>query len=420
MRLKKARTIKKALKNFDPNKPLWDDKERTAFYVSRDNSPLEEMQRLLVQAISYPKLLLSGPPGCGKSTELAKLKEFLGKKFHIVLFSAKEISNDFKVTPEAVLFSIIRKIGEIARQKNLSIYKNRVKNLIERIQGWETKIAELDTDGKKIDLGMFEKLQKGELDLKGQFKHISKTFTRPTVNEVIVVINETAKELEKRRFIILRGKPVLLLVSDMDKFEIESARDLFIKSFLHLTKINCYAVYTFPLELKYDQNFVKMYRNFSGVYFLQNFKIFNEQDEIDESGKEKLREVINKRMSSNISYYNVIDQIIEHSGGILFELINLVRQCCIIALREQINYIDEAILKEAEERIRNIYKLSISGEDLNILNKIRQDKKIPVIADFSRLLNQFSVTEYGNGKNVWYNVNPILFPILINNECDEE
>ena len=188
-KIKKARSIKKALIYFDPNKPLLDDNARSVFYVERENSPLKEMQQLLVQATNYSKLLLSGPPGCGKSTELAKLKELLGEKFHIVLFSAKEITNNFQITPEAVLFSIIRNIGEIARQKNLSIYKNTVKNLIERIQGWETKVAELDTGGKKIDVGMFEKLQKGELGLKGQFKHISKTFTRPTVNEVIGVIN---------------------------------------------------------------------------------------------------------------------------------------------------------------------------------------------------------------------------------------
>ena len=419
-KIRKARSIKKALKYFDPHKPLWDNRELDAFYVSRDSIQIEEIDKLLRRSKNYPKILFSGPPGCGKATELAKIKEKLWKKFTVVQISARDISYDYKLPPNVILYHILRLIGDAVKERNKKFFDEKIDSIIKRFQGWQTKKASIDTEAKKATPGMLEKLLKFEEPFTGSLETESKLFEKPSLNEMIGCINTAVEVLEKRRYFIFSGKPALILFYDLDKLEIESARDIFITTFLPLVKINCNAVYTFPLSLKFEKSFIKMFRNFSQVYFLENFKINDRNDEINGQERKKLAEVIKKRISDKIIYQDVIERIVDLSGGVLFELINIVRECCVIALREKINYIDDVILDEAEDRIRTNYKIVLSKEDLRNLYLINRTKKTTETSDLTKLLNQYSITEYGCGENVWYDVNPILLPLLENFEFEEE
>ncbi|HDP99243.1 MAG TPA: ATP-binding protein [bacterium] len=420
MKLTKARNIKKALKYFDPQKPLWDWRELLSFYVPRNGNHLDEMQRIFLSASDFPKLLFSGPPGCGKATELAKLRESLMTKFHVVLISAKQMTNNFEVAPEIVLGTILRHIGDVVKKKNEKFFKQEIEPLINRTLGWETKIADVDPADRKLDFSSFEKHEKGEASFRGEFKLVSKTIGRPTANEIIIAINKASAELASRRFLVFSGKKVLLLMADMDKLEFESARNIFIKSFLHFIKIDCCAVFTLPLAIKYDPDFVRMYRNFSGIYYLQNYQTYNREGDINYQDRQKLSEVIYNRLHRDIIYPEVVDRVIRLSGGILFELINIIRHCCIIALREKINYIDAEVLDEAIERIRSNYRIALNESDIKNLRLIHQQKTFSDTTSLTRLLNQYSITEYGSGDNAWYDVNPVLLPVLTKYEIAEE
>lgn len=418
MKLIKALTIKKALRYFDPQRPLWVDKERDAFYVYREGSHLDEMQRILLDSPEYPKILFSGPPGCGKSTELAKLSELLKKKFHILHLSAKQMTNNFFIPPEVLVYHILKCIGEYASQKKMKVFQEKIDPLVKRFQGWETKEADIDVGKKKVDFTTFEKYEKGETSIKGPVKLVSKTFAKPSPNEMIAAIGAAAKEFEKRKFFFFGGKKILLLVADMDKLEYQSAQDIFIKNFLNLTKMDCCAVFTFPLELKYDKDFVKTYRYFSGLYFLENFDFYTKNTAYNEHSKMQIRKVAEKRIRSSLLYSDVWEKVIEMCGGNLFELINIIRHCCVISLREKINYVDIELLDEALERIRLNYRIGLSAEDKAFLTKLDNDNKKGVMAKFpdkailTKLLNHYCITEYRREKELDYKVNPILLQIV--------
>ena len=330
------------------------------------------------------------------------------------------MTNNYEIKPKVVLYNIIKNIGVYIKERNRKYFDEKLDPLIKRFQGWQTKKVNIDADHKKTSPSMIEKIIKLEEAYKGSLESDSKLFKKPTANELILGINDAVKELERCRYIIIKGKRVLLLISDMDKIELESAREIFIKSFLCLVKINCNAIYTFPVELKYDHDFLTMFRSFSGIYYLENFEIINKIGKISEEKRRKLAEVIKKRISDKIIYQDVTEKIVDLSGGILFELVNIIRECCVIALREKINYIDDDILIEAENRIRTNYILVLSTQDLKNLHVINRTKKIPETTNLTKLLNQYIITEYGSGENVWYDVNPILLPLLENLEIEEE
>lgn len=405
----KAKSIEDALNLFDPFRSLVEEDDVKAYFVSRDNSPIEEMKTFLTTATDFPKLLLTGPPGCGKSTEIAKLKEMLKKNFHIIMFSAKEITNTFRINLNSMLFHILKKIADKAKDEELSIYTEKLEKFISR-----NKAEETDNE-PDLDSDISENSAKEGLDYGSLFRPVIIRAPKPGVDSILTLINDTVWDLEEKT-----KKDVLVLVTDMDKLDLDNIYALLTRSSLYLNKMNCFAVYTFPCQLKFLTEFVDIYRNFAGVYYLPNFTVANQLGDPNENGRNKLKEIITKRIASKLIYDDAIDLIVELSGGIVYELINLVRQSCIVALMEKINFIDDEVVDEAAERIRQVYKTVYSEKQLKLLLKIRQNKKFINTDEFKNLFNQFSVTEYGTRDDTWYDVNPILFPLLEQLSFEEE
>jgi len=413
-----AKSIEEALNLFDPHRSLTEEQEIKDYYIARENSPIDEMTVFLSHANDLPKILFSGSPGCGKRTELTKLRENLKKKFHIISCSAKDITNDFNVDIGALLFFIFTQIAKFAKDAKLPIYTEKLEKFMQFGYGWEMNIEQTTSAKGKdltIDPALIEKFVKKSLDFESALKHVLKKTSKPGNGELLEYINNTVWELEGKT-----GKDVLLLVSDMDKISLNNAKEIFIEKFLLLTKLQCSAVFTFPLALKYEPNFIRAALNFSAVYYLPNFTVFDQYGEPDENGQNKLRELVYKRLGEKRIYDEALSRIIELSGGITFELINLIRHCCIQSLKEKYNYIDEETVVAAEEKIRRFYKSVYNADELRYLAQIRETKDFDRSETGIKLLNHLSISEYGAADDIWYDVNPILLPMLSETETEAE
>ncbi len=417
-----AISIEEALNLFDPQRPLLEEFDIKAYYVARDNSPLGEMKTILKTASDFPKLLFSGPPGSGKKTELVNLRESLKKDFHIVMFSIKEISNVYSVSLDKMLFHILKKIAEKAKSEKLNIYTDKLENFIKQYSDEDDDVEppEAEEKDKKDD----KKVAPDAKDAKPGESHdtldsfLDKIFIKKapksSANKIIELINATVWDLEEKT-----KKDVLVIVSDMDKISLTYIYTIFTKFVLYLTKINCFAVYTFPFQFKHYLSFLDVYRNFAGVYYLPNFSISDRNGNANENGRAKLKEILSKRISPKLIYDDAVDLIIRLSGGVVHELINLVRQCCIVALMEKINFIDDEIVRTAEQRIRKVYNSVYTDEARQTLLKAKNEKKMILDSTFFTLVNQFSIIEYGLDDERWYDINPILNPLIEGLETKE-
>jgi len=414
----KANSIEDALNLFDPHQPLLEEDDIKAYYVARDNSPIEEIKTILKTATYFPKLLFSGPPGCGKSTELAKLQEMLKKDFHVVMFSVKEITNTFRISSYSMLFHILKKIADKAKEAKLSIYSEKLEKVTHGGIAGDTDIELLSAEKNEksdIDDIVSDDTKQDGIDYGIMLESVLRRPSKPGADAVLDLINDTVWDLEEKT-----EKDVLVLVTDIDKLDLDNAYYLLTRSSLYLNKIHCFAVYTFPLELKFKNDLIDLYRNFDGIYFLPNFHIYDRYGKLDKNCEQKLREIITKRMPMKLIYDEAINQIVQFSGGIVFELINLVRQCCIVSLLEKINFIDDEIVREAVERIRRFYRSFYSDKELKLLSQIKMNKRFISSNASFKLMRQFSFAEYGTWDEVWYDVNPILTPLLVNIELDKE
>ncbi|MDZ7331887.1 MAG: hypothetical protein ONB31_07905 [candidate division KSB1 bacterium] len=407
----KANTIEDALRIFDPNYPLIEEDDIKAYYVDRDPSPLAEIKTILKTDTGFPKVLLSGPPGCGKSTELGKLKEDLKKEFHAILLPGKNFISNFEFNLEGLISKILKEVGAIAKKEKLPI-GDKIDKFLNYGYGWEIskEVAVAVKGGKAteilLDTGTIDKISK-DAQQEQSYKEVLKQSSKPGIGDMISLLNEAIEDID-----LQTKKDVLVLVPNMDKISIENAKDLFTKSLRNLIRLPCFMVYTFPLMLKYDPEFITLFNNFNGIYYLSHFAIEDRLGHPNEKNRSKLKEIITKRMPSKLIFDDAIEKIVTLSGGIVFELVKLVRQCCIVAMMEKIDFIDEEVVDMAEVRIRNLYKTAYSKKELEQLLEIRQSKSLVNFEATKKLFMQMSYTEYGLDDEIWYDVNPILFPLL--------
>lgn len=416
-----AKNIEDALRLFDPHYPMVEEDDVKAYYVERDNSPRAEIKTILKTDTGFPKVLLSGAPGCGKCTELGKLRQDLKDDFHPIFLSAKAFTSNFELNVDGLITKILKKIAEITKEEKMEEQQNKIEQYFQLKHGWELttevtvslkggKGKELLADQKLVDKFLTEKSEHEDV-----FKQVAKKTSKPGTGDVIGLINETIEEIDLKT-----GKDVLVLVPDMDKISLENAREVFTKSLSNLTKIQCFMVLTFPLLLKYEKDIIDIYNHFNGVYYLPNFPVCDQDGKPDESGQKKLKEIISKRVPSKLIYDEAVDLVINRCGGVTYELVKLVRESCIVALKENINFIDDEVVQEAEDRIRRVYRRVLSDEDKKLLSEIRRDKQFRNTDIGKRLFNQFAITEYGSDDDTWYDVNPILYPLLEDIKSEEE
>jgi hypothetical protein len=135
--------------------------------------------------------------------------------------------------------------------------------------------------------------------------------------------------------------------------------------------------------------------------------------------KDVLSKILQKRIADGLIKPQATEQIVLNSGGVLRELIRIANECCRIALRlirrkpGQLVIIDEQILDEAVNNIRNDFAVPLGKVDYAILQTTYQNfmPDDPKELDFLDLLHGLYVLEYRNRKN-WYDVHPIVVELL--------
>ena len=132
-----------------------------------------------------------------------------------------------------------------------------------------------------------------------------------------------------------------------------------------------------------------------------------------------LCEILHKRIPDHLLDRQTAEKMIRYSGGVLRELIRIANECCRICLRlirrdpTRAIVINEAILEEAVNKLRNDFSLRLGKVDYEILPKVYTElmPDDPTQKEFLDLLHGLHVLEYRNRKT-WYDVHPIVVELL--------
>jgi hypothetical protein len=225
------------------------------------------------------------------------------------------------------------------------------------------------------------------------------------VSELIDRLSEVCLEIERNI------QPPMIVFEDIDKADLSHARDLFIDHAATLNGIACRVIYTFPISLRYNNDFAPRRRDYSYDFSLPNAAILTRNGQPNAEGLSALKEVIARRITPDIFAPGVIDRIIGMSGGLMTDLIRLVSDAALTALTNKSPLITLDIIDRLVAEMANDYQRILLPEHYEVLRKVRQTKTIVPDSATLQLLASQAVLEYQNAE-VWYDVHPAVKLLL--------
>jgi hypothetical protein len=412
---KKATDLDRAWLNFELDLPLKPGANGKAnpFYISRPGNPINELiDALLAPFYRPPKFFFSGHRGCGKSTELQHLlsNPEIQKKYWTINFSIREETDIIDLDFRDVLLAIGSRLFREYRRQGGELPEQ----LLKELNGWKGKVEKqistiLDGRISDIELGASIDAFFANAGLKMKLEPATRVELRQIVETditgLIAIINHIAATIYSQE----RRIP-LILIDDMDKPDLERARAIFHDRREIMMQPNCAIVYTVSSALFYSKEFDAIRDQ---ALFLPNINLHTENDDSQhlQEGYRTLEKFVNLRMSSDLLDPAALDQAITYSGGVFRELARITRTAIGRARRRQSAQFELEDVEWAATEIRNEYRRILDKDDLKLLKKVNEQKKLEYSENLMPLLQLLAILEYRDQEN-WCDIHPVLRKML--------
>lgn len=408
-----AQDLDRAWLNFELDLPLkpGSNGEPNPFYVDRPDNPTATLEQSLLRSFySPPKIFFSGLRGCGKSTELYRIAVNPGitRKYLPIHFSIKEGPGIDNLDYRDILLEIG---GQMYRQYTKSGGKLE-EQLLKELDSWRGRIEKEITITPRMseaelgaNLGTFF----GEVGLKVKLEPRTREIVRQVIEqnirELIELINRITDSIRNAT-----KRWPLVLIDDLDKPDLERARDIFYGHRETMIQPLVPIVYTISSSLYYRAEI----RELLGTpIFLPNVKLHErkQSDKHDPEGYRVLRMFIRKRMNPELITDDAIVAVTEASGGVFREMCRVMRGAILNAGRRSAARIEVEDVRKAEDEIRTQYWRFLTQTDRQILREIRTHNQYNQPDQAAPLLQTLAVIEYANGEP-WCDVHPVLRKLL--------
>ncbi len=384
--------------------------------------------------------LFTGHIGCGKSTELSRLKTKLeGDRFHVVSFAASDDLEMADVDVGDILLAI-------ARQTSLSLeevgVKVKARGFQEFLQGMNQFLRQeitglvvnppgfgevgFDVNDDKISLsvgiGTIIAQAKNSPDLRSRLRDYLEPRTKGIIDAINYELIEPAIAQLKRQ-----GKAGLVVIVDgLDRVENNpksfgsNQQDyLFVERGDQLSQLNCHVVYTIPLNLCFSNEITRLRQRFgTAPHILQVIPVEQRDGTVNELGLIKLRELVLARAMPNLDPVDrlaasaalfdapeTLDYLCQISGGHVRELLMII-QAWIMGERQA--PLTRQGLDNAVRAQRNILIKTLEPEDWERLRRVQSSQKLSGEESYQILLRNLLVYEYCDRDGSWFVVNPLL------------
>lgn len=366
-------------------------------------------------------VLLFGPIGCGKSTELMRLREQLlllgtpafGKLYPILLNVRGEV--DINNLEYADLFlALAHAVAQELDQLGLRADDAHIAGL----QRWfnehvltQDAIHELATQiGTEAEAGggwplllkltaRFSAVFKNSSTYKDTMREVvKKTFT-----EFALAFNQFIRAAEGIIQAAGKGQRLLLLVDGTDKIPLKQARSLFLEDTEQLLGIQALVLYTAPITLKYAGT---THSKLNSELVLPIIKLEGRDGQRFNAGWQAMRQMLDRRIDpAAFASLDLRDRLIEMSGGHPRELLRLLALACEAS---DTGTIDAATVERATDLLAAEYRYWLSPEDYTLLAQVDAANGQHVGNDerTRNLLWRLALLHYNDGS--WRRSHPVV------------
>lgn len=385
------------------------------------SSPIEDIIDLCQIPTDRNAFLLLGHKGCGKSTELNQMS----KKLEDIGYQVKTIS----CSVDLDLFNIVHSdlfilLGEallnIAMNINLEINKETLK----KIESFWADVAVIQVESEMANLSIesgvtvempailkniFNIYAKMKADLKYNEETRKEYRQKITIrsSEWLMLLKNIADQITDK----LDGKQPIIIFEDLDKLNPDDAWKIFYNYAALLSGVSFPVIYTFPIALSYDPKFSAL-EGYFVAKTLPMIKIQTIDGDEYVDGVNVVKEIVKKRVRLELFEENVLDDLIQYTGGSLRDLFLAINISATRAVRRKSDTIAMDDIDRALEDLKTSLTRKIERDDYEFLKNIYYGNK-ELIENKQMLLKmlQASVVLEYNGKR-WHNVHPLVVKFL--------
>jgi hypothetical protein len=368
--------------------------------------------------------LFTGHIGCGKSTELYRLKAELEEQgFYVVYFEADQDLDVADVDVTDVLLAIARQVSSKLETMKIRLQPGYFARLLADIGAVLQTPIEFSEAEFSVGIGKIVARTKDSPQFRSQLRQYLESRTSSILESINdELLNRATAELMQRRY-----KGLVVIIDNLDRVEnrLNAAgrsqpEYLFIDRGSQLRELNCHVVYTIPLALIFSSEAEALKNRLGGgvapkVLPMVPVQLQNGQECVE--GMALLRQLVLARAFPDVNpmqRLELIPQLFDHpdtldrlcriSGGHVRNLLGFIYGC----LQQQ----DPPFSRSSLELIIRTYQddlaLTITDAQWAILRQVAQHKTINNEPTYQHLLRSLFVFEYRGSQGRWFDLNPAL------------
>ncbi|HLO85644.1 MAG TPA: ATP-binding protein [Nostocaceae cyanobacterium] len=381
--------------------------------------------------------LFTGHIGCGKSTELLRLKADLEKTgFEVAYFESSEDLEMTDIDIADLMLAIARRLSQTLQH----VVPEKPSKLTELLQGaWnvlnsdvtgiKAKILDKDfgysKDGDKFSLavGIGEITMRTKSDPKLREK--LNQYLAPQKVKLLEVINLELIEPAIASLKQQGKKGLVVIVDNLDRIDNRvkpwgrtQQEYLFVDQGEFLSKLNCHLVYTMPLSLKFSNDYGMLTQRFSDPQVLPMVPVKWADGKTHQEGIALLQQMVLarafpdlppekrlKNITTIFDHADTLNRLCQISGGHVRDLLRLLNTL----IQEEMQFpLTINTLEQVIRNRRNEMTLPISEEEWQLLRQVKQTKKVSDDQGYQKLIRSRFVFEYRDSGQSWFDINPIL------------
>ncbi|MEM9541068.1 MAG: ATP-binding protein [Cyanobacteria bacterium P01_E01_bin.42] len=430
----------------DPGKTLFSEKneEDQKYYIDfssvRGGQIIEELRDNIVlwSPNKATCQLFTGHIGCGKSTELLRLKAQLEQEnFHVVYFESSQDLEMGDVDVSDILLAIARQVSSSLEQMNLDRPRELAHILQEAARLLQTEIdfsAEVktpiakvgaDSQGKfSLDVGIAKITAKAKASPTLRSK--LRGYLEPLTNGLLDAINQELLEPGIEQLKKHGKKGLVAIVDNLDQISSSPKawkrpqhEYLFVDRGEQLRELHCHVVYTMPLSLRFSNDFENLTQRFrNDPKVLPMVPIKSRDGKENEEGMQLLRQMVlarafpdldanqrGDRISEVFDDMETLNHLCRISGGHVRNLLRLLNDSI---KKEKGLPISRKSLQDVIQGYSNERRLAIDDSERELLHQVAKEKKVLGDRNYQILIRSMFVYEYRDDRGSWFDVNPIV------------
>jgi AAA ATPase domain len=416
----------------NPSKTLKvENLEDSRYYIDfssvRGGNVIQRLRRTIVnQTAQATCQLFTGHIGCGKSTELFRLKNELEQQgFHVVYFESSADLDMADVDVSDILLAITRQVSSSLEKVGIRLKPTYFVNLFHELSEFLQTPIEFSAEASfslPMNIGKVTAKTKDSPRLRSQLRQ----YLEPRTSSILEAINQEvlgrATELLKQQ----GRKGLVVIIDNLDRVDSSykaSGRSqpeyLFIDRGEQLKKLNCHVVYTIPLVLLFSNELGALINRFGVkpmVLPMVIAKTRTGEDHVE--GMRLLRQMVLARAFPSLSAEErshhiaqvfdspeTLDRLCRVSGGHVRNLLVLLYSC----LQEEDPPIQRNCLEMVIREYRDDVVGAISESEWALLHQILQKRdNVKGEEEYQTLLRSMFLFEYQDLEGRWFDINPAL------------